>query len=153
MLGILCVASLLTVTAFLPFTIVPLLLLPLLARSLNAFSLGEQQAFHLGVRTGRVKMSVLLLSTMAVGATVACSGVIGFIGLVIPHILRMGVGADHRLILPGSALLGAIVLLLSDLFSRTIVAPAELPIGIVTAVVGCPLFIYIIFRERGKNYI
>src|SRR3546814_13659815 len=119
MLGILCVASLLTVTAFLPFTIVPLLLLPLLARSLNAFSLGEQQAFHLGVRTGRVKRSVLLLSTMAVGATVAVSGVIGFIGLVIPPILRMGVGSAHRMILPVYALLGAILCMFFDFFFRT----------------------------------
>lgn len=152
MLGSLGGATWQTVTALLPFTLVPLLALPLMGKSLNAFSLGEQQAFHLGVRTGRVKRTVLLLSTMAVGATVAVSGIIGFIGLVIPHILRMGFGADHRLVLPGSALLGATVLLLSDLLSRTIVAPAELPIGIVTAVIGCPIFIYIIFRERTKNF-
>lgn len=152
MLGSLGGASWQTVIALLPFTLIPLLALPLMGKSLNAFSLGEQQAFHLGVSTGRVKKVVLLLATMAVGASVAVSGVIGFIGLVVPHILRMGFGADHRLVLPGSALLGATVLLLSDLFARTIVAPAELPIGIVTAVIGCPVFIYIIFRERKKNY-
>lgn len=153
MLGSLGGGSWETVTALLPFTLAPLVLLPFMAKSLNAFSLGEQQAFHLGVRTGNVKKGVLILATMAVGASVAVSGVIGFVGLVIPHILRMCFGADHRLILPGSALFGAAILVLSDLVSRTIVAPAELPIGILTAVIGCPVFIYIIFRERKKNYL
>lgn len=153
MLGSLGGASWETVTALLPFSLVPVLVLPMLGKSLNAFALGERQAFHLGISTGRVKKAVMLLTTMAVGASVAVSGMIGFIGLVIPHILRLGFGADHRLLLPASALLGAIVLLLSDLVSRTIVAPAELPIGIVTAVIGCPILIYIISREGIKNHI
>lgn len=153
MLGSLGGASWEMVIALLPFTLVPLVAIPMLGKSLNAFTLGEQQAYHLGVNTGRVKKMVLVLATMSVGASVAVSGVIGFVGLVIPHILRMCFGADHRLVLPGSALLGGIVLVLSDLVSRTVVAPAELPIGILTAIIGCPVFIYIIMREGKKNYL
>src|SRR3546814_13428132 len=92
----------------------------------------------MGINTHKVKKIIIVLATMAVGASVAVAGIIGFIGLVIPHILRMAFVPDHRLIIPASALLGAIVLTLSDLGSRTIVAPAELPIGVITAIIGAP---------------
>lgn len=151
-LGSLGGASWKTVTALLPFVVVPVFALPFLAKSLNALALGEAQAGHMGINVGIVKKSIIILATMAVGASVAVAGIIGFIGLIIPHILRMAFGSDHRLIIPGSALLGASVLTLADLICRTLVAPAELPIGIITAMIGTPVFIYIITTERRKNY-
>lgn len=151
-LGSLGGASWSTVTGILPFVLIPLFILPLLAKPLNALALGESQAGHMGINVDRLKKVIIVLATMAVGACVAVSGIIGFISLVIPHILRMAFGPDHRTVLPASALLGAAVLTLADLISRTIVAPAELPIGILTALLGTPIFIYIIFSERKKNF-
>lgn len=139
-----------SVTVLLPFIIIPVTVLPFLAKSLNAFALGEAPAKHMGVNTGLVKRSVIVLATMAVGGSVAAAGIIGFIGLVIPHIIRMAFGADHRLLIPASALFGAAVLTLADLVSRTIAAPAELPIGIITSLIGAPVFIYIILHQKKK---
>ncbi len=137
-----------TIKALLPFVAVPLVTLPFLAKSLNALALGEAQASHMGINVDLAKRLIIVLSTMAVGASVAMCGIIGFIGLIIPHIIRMLAGAGHQTVIPCSALLGAVVLTLADLLSRTIVAPAELPIGIVTAIIGVPVFIYIIFKEK-----
>ncbi|MFP4228585.1 MAG: FecCD family ABC transporter permease, partial [Salinivenus sp.] len=114
---------------------------PFLARPLNALLLGEGEAYHLGIDTERVKKLVVTLAALVVGAAVAVSGVIGFVGLVVPHLLRLAVGPDHRVLIPGSALLGGALLLGADILARTIVAPAELPIGIVTALVGAPFFL------------
>ncbi len=150
-LGSLGGASWSTVSAILPFVLVPLVCLPFYAKPLNAFALGEAQASHMGVRVNRVKIAIIVLATMGVGASVAVSGVIVFVGLVIPHMVRMIGGADHKLVIPGSALLGASVLTLSDLVARTMVSPAELPIGILTAFIGAPVFLFIIFRERSKR--
>jgi iron complex transport system permease protein len=127
---------------------------PFLARPLNALLLGEGEAYHLGVDTERVKKLVVTLAALVVGAAVAVSGVIGFIGLVVPHLLRLAVGPDHRVLIPGSALLGGALLLGADVLARTIVAPAELPIGIVTALVGAPFFLWLLLRdrERGAGY-
>lgn len=151
-LGSLGGASWKTLLGVLPFILIPLVTLPFFAKALNSFVLGEAQAGHLGINVNRVKTIIILLATMAVGASVAVAGIIGFVGLVVPHILRMAVSANHKLILPGSALLGGTVLCLADLVSRTLVAPAELPIGILTALVGTPVFIYIIVTERKKNF-
>jgi iron complex transport system permease protein len=131
----------------LPFMIAALLPIPFLGRSLNAFLLGESEAEHLGVNVERVKIVVVVLVALAVGAGVAAAGSIGFIGLVVPHILRLIVGPDHRLLLPGSALLGASLLLGADLLARTIAVPAEVPIGIVTALVGAPFFFWLLLRD------
>ncbi|WP_255501858.1 iron ABC transporter permease [Olivibacter sp. SDN3] len=150
-LGSLGGASWKTVTSILPFVVIPLIGLPLIAKQLNAIALGEAQAGHMGVNVSLLKKLIIVLATLGVGASVAVSGVIGFVGLVVPHILRMAFSADNRLIIPGSALLGATVLVLADLVSRTLVAPAELPIGILTAMIGTPIFMYIIFRERRKR--
>ncbi|GAA4784442.1 iron ABC transporter permease [Olivibacter ginsenosidimutans] len=152
-LGSLGGASWKTVTAILPFVLIPLIVLPFLAKSLNALALGESQAGYMGVNVDMLKKVTIVLATLGVGASVAVSGVIGFVGLVVPHILRMAFSADNRLVIPGSALLGAIVLVLADLLSRTLLAPAELPIGILTALIGTPIFIYIILRERSVNTI
>jgi len=124
---------------------------PLLARPLNALLLGESEAGHLGIRTEQVKKIVITLAALVVGAAVAVSGVIGFIGLVVPHLLRLAVGPDHRILIPGSALLGGGLLLGADLLARTIVAPAELPIGIVTALVGAPFFLWLLLRDRNRG--
>lgn len=128
--------------------LVPLLALPLLARALNALLLGEREALHLGVSTQAVTRVAIGLCAVAVGGAVAVSGVIGFVGLVVPHIVRLLTGPDHRYVLPGSMALGAALLLAADLASRTVVLPAELPIGIVTALAGGPFFIWLIRRRR-----
>ncbi|PTS99240.1 Fe3+-siderophore ABC transporter permease [Pedobacter sp. HMWF019] len=142
-----------SVSILLPFVLIPLVALPFLSKSLNTLALGESQAIHMGVAVKQIKTFVVVLSTMAVGASVAVAGTIGFIGLIIPHILRMAFTSDHRLVIPGSALLGAALLTLADLVARTIVSPAELPIGILTAMIGTPFFIYIIISERNKKHI
>jgi len=138
------------VLAVVPFILCTLLLLPRLARLLNAMSLGEAEAAHLGFRVERAKRTVIALVALTVGATVALTGIIGFVGLVVPHLLRLLVGPDHRTVLPGSALLGASLLLLADLLARTIVAPAELPIGIVTTVIGAPFFLWLLLQDRRR---
>jgi iron complex transport system permease protein len=152
-LGSLGGASWISLGSIAPFIAIPLIGLPFLGKSLNAIALGETQAGHMGVNVARTKRLVIVLATMAVGASVAVAGIISFIGLVIPHILRMAFGSDNRLILPASAILGGAALTLADLVSRTIVAPAELPIGIVTALGGSPVFIYMILSQLKKQQI
>jgi iron complex transport system permease protein len=127
---------------------IPLLSLPLLARTLNALLLGEAEAGHLGIAVQRMQRVIVALTALAVGAAVAVSGIIGFVGLVVPHLLRLALGPDHRFLLPGAALLGGSLLLLADLFARTFVTPAELPIGIVTALLGGPFFLALLMRWR-----
>lgn len=118
--------------------------------ALNALLLGEAEASHLGIPVQRLKRQLILLTAVGVGVTVSVSGMIGFIGLVIPHLGRMLSGPDHRTLLPISALMGALLLTFADMFSRVAVAPAELPVGIVTALIGAPFFIYLLFKQKGK---
>jgi iron complex transport system permease protein len=132
-----------------PVMIAALAAMPFLARGLNALALGEATAGHLGVPVQRLKYVAIVSASAAVGASVAVSGGIGFVGIVVPHLLRLLIGPDNRYLLPASALLGAATLLMADAVSRTIVAPAELPIGIVTAAVGGPFFLWILLRKRG----
>lgn len=132
-----------------PIIVLALAATPFLARGLNALALGEATANHLGVPVQRLKYVAIIAVSAAVGASVAVSGGIGFVGIVVPHLLRLLIGPDNRYLLPASALLGACMLLLADAVSRTIVAPAELPIGIVTAIVGAPFFLWILLRRRG----
>ncbi|CAH1578876.1 FecCD family ABC transporter permease [Vibrio rotiferianus] len=120
------------------------------AMSLNALLLGESEAKHLGVPVQKLKRQLILLSAVGVGITVSICGAIGFIGLVIPHLGRMLAGPDHRTLLPISALMGALLLTAADMFARVAVAPAELPVGIVTALIGAPFFIYLLFQQKGK---
>ncbi|WP_102225371.1 FecCD family ABC transporter permease [Acidimangrovimonas sediminis] len=122
---------------------------PFFARGMNAVTLGEAQAYHLGVDVQRLKRRVIVLVALSTGAAVAASGMIGFVGLVVPHLLRLVIGPDHRGLLPASALLGALLLVLADMVARSVVAPAELPIGIVTAAVGAPFFLWLLLRRRG----
>lgn len=133
----------------LPLILPVLLLSPLLARGLNALALGEAQAAHLGIEVERLKQLIILGVAVATGAAVAVAGGIGFIGIVVPHLLRIATGPNHRYLLPNAALLGASLLVGADMVARTIVAPAELPIGIVTAVLGAPVFLWILMRRQG----
>ncbi|MEG3135687.1 iron ABC transporter permease [Rouxiella sp. T17] len=122
-----------------------------LARKLNLLQLGDEDAHYLGVNVRQTQRILLLLSALLVGASVAVCGIIGFIGLVIPHLLRMQIGADHRWLLPGSALGGACLLLLADTLARTLVAPAEMPVGLLTALLGGPYFLWLILRAGGQR--
>jgi iron complex transport system permease protein len=122
----------------------------LFTKDLNLLSLGEQRAKQLGVHTEQVKNCVIVLTSLIVAAAVSVSGIIGFIGLVIPHIMRIIVGPDNRVLFPVSAITGGIVLLTADTLARTIMVPRELPVGILTALLGSPFFIYLLKTERKK---
>lgn len=148
-LGSLAGATWIKVAAAGPIIALALVAAPFLARGLNALALGEATASHLGIPVQRMKYVAILSVAAAVGASVAVSGGIGFVGIVVPHLLRLLIGPDNRYLLPASALLGASLLMLADAVSRTIVAPAELPIGIVTAAAGAPFFLWILLRKRG----
>lgn len=127
--------------AFIPFAI----------KALNALLLGESEARHLGIDVERTKRWVIIMSALAVGASVAVAGMIGFVGLIVPHIVRLALGPDHRYLLPASALFGALFLLVADMFSRTVIAPAELPIGLITTLIGGPLFITLIVMRAKRS--
>jgi iron complex transport system permease protein len=135
-------------TAAGPMLVAAVVLLPLFGRPLNALVLGEREARHLGVDTERVRLAVVGLAALGTGASVSIAGIVGFVGLVTPHLLRLIAGPDHRLLLPASALGGAVLLLAADLAARTVVVPAELPLGVVTALVGGPFFLFLLLRTR-----
>ncbi|KKB36031.1 FecCD family ABC transporter permease [Bacillus thermotolerans] len=134
-----------------PFFLVGTFVLIVQAAELNAMSFGEEKAQHLGVNVRQKKMIILITGSMLTGAAVAVSGTIGFVGLVIPHFIRLLWGPDHRHLLPLSALAGAGFLILADLVSRTIISPAELPIGVITSIIGAPVFAVILLRKRWKG--
>ncbi|GIW19574.1 MAG: ABC transporter permease [Tepidiforma sp.] len=115
---------------------------------LNLLALGEREAYHLGVDTERLRLEVIGLAALATAAAVSFAGIISFVGLVVPHMLRLMLGPDHRRLLPASALLGAAAIALADLAARTVVAPAEMPLGVVTALAGGPYFLWLIHRTR-----
>lgn len=125
-----------------------ILWLPRRAKALNALLLGESEARHLGIEVERLKRELVLCIALGVGAAVAAAGLIGFVGLIVPHLVRLIAGPDHRVVLPASALAGASLLLLADVFARLVLAPAELPIGIVTALIGAPFFLFLLVRGR-----
>ncbi len=118
------------------------------AGQLNIFLLGEKEAWHLGVDSGRLKRRIIVCVSLLIGSCVAVSGIIGFIGLVVPHILRLSIGADNRLLLPSCCLLGALLLLSADTLSRIVIAPAEMPVGIITSLVGGPFFLWLLVRSK-----
>jgi iron complex transport system permease protein len=131
-----------------PLLLAPLLLLPREARALDALLLGEPEAGHLGVDVERLKRRVTLLVVLAAGAAVALAGIIAFVGLLVPHLVRLAFGPGHRALLPLSALSGALLLSLADTASRVALAPTELPIGILTALVGGPFFLALLLHRR-----
>ncbi len=138
--------------AALPLMALALLVAPRLARGLNALALGEAQASHMGTDVQLLKRLTILSAAAATGSAVALSGGIGFIGIVVPHLLRQAQGPDHRQLIPNAALLGAALLVLADVVSRSVVAPAELPIGILTALLGTPVFLWMLLHGsvRGR---
>ena len=123
-----------------------ILWLPRRAKAFNALLLGESEAHHLGIDVERLKRELVLCIALGVGAAVAAAGMIGFIGLMVPHLVRLLTGPDHRVLLPASALAGATLLFFADIFARLVLAPAELPIGIVTVFIGAPFFLYLLFE-------
>lgn len=131
-----------------PLVLGALLAVPYLGDRLDGLLLGEAEAGHLGVEVQRLKRVAIVLVALAVGASVAAAGPIGFIGIVVPHLLRLVIGPRHRNLLIASALLGAALLVGADMVARTVVAPAELPIGIVTAIIGAPFFLWLLLRQR-----
>ncbi|MBT2674672.1 FecCD family ABC transporter permease [Streptomyces sp. SD31] len=139
------------VTAVLPCAAVGLGVAPLYARRLDLLALGDRPARHLGVDVERMRVALVLVVALLTAAAVSVSGVIGFIGLVVPHLLRMAAGPGHRFLIPGSALGGAVVLLAADLAARTVAAPAELPLGVLTALLGSPFFFWLLRRTRRRQ--
>jgi iron complex transport system permease protein len=134
--------------AIAPFLLVLLISLPFIANGLDLMVLGEAEAFHMGVAVERLKRAAIVLTAAAAGAAVAFAGIIGFVGIVVPHLLRLALGPGHRVLLPASLCFGAILLLAADTVARVLVAPAELPIGIVTAAIGAPFFLVLLMRQR-----
>lgn len=130
-----------------PLLLLPALAAPRLARPLNALLLGEIEAGYLGFSIGRLKLALVVLAALAVGAAVATAGIVGFVGLVVPHIVRALTGPDHRRVLPGCALVGATLAVGADLLARTLVAPAELPVGVLLAAFGAPFFLWLLKRQ------
>ena len=116
------------------------------ARSLNLMMLGERDAFDLGVEVGRIRLLVFLAASVLVGSSVAASGSVGYVGLVVPHLVRLSFGSDNRMVIPASALAGASFVIVADTMARTLIAPRELPVGAITALIGAPLFIYLLRR-------
>ena len=150
MLGSLGGADLNAVWVLLVAVPIPLIILLRMHKPLNALALGEDQARHIGVNAEAMKRRVVLFTALMVGATVALCGVIGFVGLVVPHMLRLAGGADNRFLLPASALGGAVLLCFADTIARTVAAPAEVPIGVITALCGAPVFLYLLMRGKSS---
>jgi len=140
-----------TTTSLLAVTFVAagigVVVLALNARSLNLMMLGERDAFDLGVEVGRVRITVFIAASLLVGASVASSGSVGYVGLVVPHLVRLSFGSDNRIVIAASALAGAAFVILADTVARTIIAPRELPVGAITALIGAPLFVYLLKRR------
>ncbi|WND37893.1 iron ABC transporter permease [Streptomyces sp. BB1-1-1] len=150
-LGSLAQATWPKVLAVLPCAALGLGLAPLHARRLDLLALGERPARHLGVDVERLRVVLVLVIALLTAAAVSVAGVIGFVGLVVPHLLRMVAGPGHRFLIPGSALLGALVLLAADLAARTVAEPAELPLGVLTALLGSPFFFWLLRRTRRRQ--
>lgn len=134
-----------------PIILVGIMLARLWSFRLNAFALGEEGAAHVGVEVERNKALFLALGSVLTAAAVSISGLIGFVGLVIPHALRLVLGPDHRIMIPACALAGAAFLVIADTLARTVASPRELPVGIITALIGAPVFLYLL-RRGGKEY-
>jgi iron complex transport system permease protein len=146
LLGDLSGASSSLLTVAITASVTGALLLTLHARSLNLLMLGERDAFDLGVETERVRLTVFLAASLLVGASVASSGSVGYVGLVIPHLVRLSIGSDNRTAIPAAALAGALFVIVADTVARTVIAPRELPVGAITALIGAPLFVYLLRR-------
>ena len=134
----------------LPYVLFGLTALLGFGRSLNLFAIGERHAAHLGVHVERTKLTVLMISTLLTAAAVSVSGVIGFVGLIVPHLVRLMAGPDYRIIVPLSALFGGIYVLWADTLARMLLSPTEIPLGVITAFLGAPFFAYLLIRHKRK---
>lgn len=150
-LGSLAGATWPAVMAVAPFIVAGALLIARWGGPLNLLVLGEGEAYYLGVATERVRLWLIMLCALVTGAAVAVAGIVAFVGLVVPHLIRISTGPDHRLLLPASVLGGAALLLLADLAARTLIMPSELPLGVVTALVGGPFFLWLLHRTRSRH--
>ncbi|QNK87688.1 iron ABC transporter permease [Sporosarcina sp. resist] len=139
------------ITMILPFVVVGSFMLWLNRRELNAMLFGEERAHHLGVNVKRRKFAILIGGSILTGSAVAVSGTIGFVGLVVPHMTRLLWGSDHRHLLTLSFMNGATLLIICDLIARTIISPTELPVGVITAFIGAPVFAFIFYKQRRKG--
>ena len=148
LMGHVSVTSWSQIAVIAPLVIGGIVLSRFFAFHLNAFSLGEEGAAYLGVEVERDKIYILALGSMLTAAAVSISGLVGFVGLVVPHAVRLSFGPDHRLLLPASALAGGAFVVIADLLARVLLAPIEIPIGVITAIVGAPFFIYLLRRSR-----
>ncbi|HMK93972.1 MAG TPA: iron chelate uptake ABC transporter family permease subunit [Candidatus Limnocylindrales bacterium] len=138
----------LQVWAVIPFVFIGITITYFFTRDLNMLSMGDETAHHLGVNTERVRQILLVVASMMTAAAVAISGVIGFVGLIIPHMTRLVIGPDHRILLPASAIVGAMFLVICDAVARVATGASELPVGVITALVGTPFFIYLLRRRK-----
>jgi len=135
-----------------PMIVVLMIISGFYMRDLNIISLGDERAAQLGVQTDRVKKILLIMASLIAALAVSVSGIIGFVGLITPHILRLIVGPDHKILYPTSAVAGGIVLLLSDTLARTVLSPREIPVGIVTSIVGVPFFLYLLVKSKKQVF-
>jgi iron complex transport system permease protein len=140
------------ILAMLPYLVIGLGILILFGHRLNLLQFGDDQAQHMGLNVTRTKTILLIASSLATAAAVAFSGIIGFIGLVVPHIMRLWFGADYRRLIPLSIISGASALLLSDIIARVVLSPQEIPVGIITALVGAPFFLWVLRRVKNQGY-
>ena len=152
LLGGFALGGWLPVIALTPYIVIGLIILILFARPLNVLQFGDDQAQQMGLNVDRVKMIVIVAASLTTAAAVAFSGIIGFVGLVIPHVIRLLWGPDYRRLLPLSIIGGAAMLLLTDIIARTVIAPQELPLGVVTALIGAPFFLYLLRRAKQEMY-
>lgn len=136
----------------LPYVVIGLTVVLIFSRDLNVLLLGDEQAAHLGINVERVRLILLVASSCLAASAVAVCGVIGFVGLIVPHLVRLMVGPDYRVLTPLAAVTGGLLLILADTCARTILAPAEMPIGIITTVLGGPFFLYLLHRQRHRLF-
>jgi len=136
------------ITVVLPYIAVGTAIILIFARLLNVMQLDEEQAQQLGVNVEKLKLILLAAATLITAASVSFVGTIGFVGIIIPHAVRLIWGADHRFLLPLAVLTGAIFMILTDLVARTVLAPTEIPIGVITAICGAPFFLYLLRRRK-----
>jgi iron complex transport system permease protein len=152
MLGGFAFGGWMPVIAILPYIIVGLITLTLMGRALNVLQFGDDQAQQLGLRVDRVKLIVVIAASLVTAAAVAYAGIIGFVGLAVPHVIRLLWGGDYRRLVPLSIIAGAAFLLLADILARTIIAPQEVPLGVITAMFGAPFFLWLLRKTKRQTY-
>jgi iron complex transport system permease protein len=152
MLGGFAFGGWLPVIAILPYIFAGLIALTLMGRALNVLQFGDDQAQQLGLRVDRVKLVVVIAASLATAAAVAYAGIIGFVGLAVPHVVRLMWGGDYRRLIPLSIIAGAALLLLADILARTIIAPQEVPLGVITALFGAPFFLWLLRRTKRQMF-